>query len=506
MNPALSKSRGALFSRKSGVKPFVVKSVPHLKGIVTLSGDKSIAHRSIIISALSFAKTRIENFPTNKDCLSTLNVFKKLGVKITPKPLAAYRENSITVFVDGKGLDGLVKPNRPIFVGESGTTLRLILGVLAGQEFETRLTAGKSLSQRPMLRVNRPLRMMGAIIKSKISTTKSATMRGGLANYYGERGGFANNYGEKMQKLKIEEYPPITIRGRRLKPITYKLPVPSAQVKSAILLAALFTQGETKVIEPIPTRDHTERMLKLFKADIRVKRVKGQNIIIIKGRKELKSPGRIYIPADISSASFFIVAATLVRGSVLLIKNVCLNPSRIGIIRVLKRMGADIRITDYPCLPARQGLPITDYEPMGDILVKNNPLKGTMVTRKEIPSLIDELPVLMVAASLAKGKTIIKGVEELRVKETDRIRSMAKNLRKMRAKIIVSKAGNRENLIIEGIKQIKGAKIKSFGDHRTAMSMLIAGLVASGTTRIDSISCINKSFPNFLDVLGTLTH
>jgi 3-phosphoshikimate 1-carboxyvinyltransferase len=297
----------------------------------------------------------------------------------------------------------------------------------------------------------------------------------------------------ETRNTKHEEYPPITIRGGKLKPITYKMPVASAQVKSAILLAGLYAEGRTQAIESAKTRDHTERMLKLFKADIKLK----QNKIVIKGNQELVSPGRINIPGDISSAAFFLVSAAIIPGSKILIKNVSLNPWRMGLIKVLKRMGAKIRVTSYQ-------LPVTGYEPAGDILIRSSKLKGTTVGKEEIPSLIDELPILMVAASLAKGKTVLEGVGELRVKETDRIESMAENLMEMGAYIQIERAQGTENIIIEGVKNLKGNRVRSFGDHRTAMSMIVAGLKAEGKTLIDDITCISKSFPQFLALLEPL--
>jgi len=446
------------------MKPFAVSPVSCLQGEISLPGDKSIAHRAVILSALAQGKTRIENFPTNKDCLSTVNAFKRLGVKIT---LIRKKDAISTVKVSGAGLRGLKKPKGPVFIGESGTTFRLLLGVLAGQDFEARLLAGKSLSKRPMLRVIDPLRRMGAEVYG-IRTT-----------VYGRR----------------DEYPPITIKGGKLKPITYKVPVASAQVKSAILLAGLYASGATQVFEPIKTRDHTERMLGLFKARLKVK----GNIIVMKGGKELVPLKKIYVPGDISSAAFFIVLGTIAKNSRILIRNVSLNPTRAGILKVLERMGALIKIKN-------QKSKIKNGFPMGDILVKTSSLKGAFVSRREIPSLIDELPILMVAASLAQGRTVFEGVGELRVKETDRIKSMTQNLKKMGAKIEVIKVGNSENIVIHGVRQLKGAKVKSFGDHRTAMSMVVAGLVASRATLIDDISCINKSFPDFTTILSSLMH
>lgn len=445
---------------------FLVEPVRRLKGEVILSGDKSIAHRCVIISAISDSPTVIENFPANKDCLFTVKAFKKLGIKITRKS-----EGVITVY--GKGMYGLTKPDEPIFVGDSGTTLRLLLGLLAGQSFEVKLTGGESLSTRPMLRVTVPLRRMGAKIEAQ---TLVADGRG-------------------------EEHPPITIKGGNLKPVIYRMPIASAQVKSAILLAGLYAKGLTQVIEPIRTRDHTERMLKLFGADIKVK----ENKIVIRGNRGLFSPSRIYIPGDISSASFFVVLATILPDSQILVRNVGLNPLRMGIIKVLRRMGADIEIQNYRLPGSRpKSSEVKDYEPIGDLFVKSSPLRGTIVKKEEIPSLIDELPILMVAACNAKGRTIFEGVEELRVKETDRIRSMSENLMRMGADIRVIKGAGSEKIAIQCARELRGSQVRSYTDHRTAMSMVIAGLAAKGKTIIDDISCINKSFPDFLSILKTL--
>jgi 3-phosphoshikimate 1-carboxyvinyltransferase len=485
---------------------FLVKGPSCIKGEISFPGDKSIAHRSVILSALSQGKTTIQNFPANADCLSTIKAFRKLGIKITGK-LKVNTFNTINVF--GKGLRGLAPPKKPLFIGDSGTTFRLLLGVLAGQNFKIKLVAGKSLSKRPMLRVAHPLRLMGATITARPKPVNSLTLK-------------PANAGNPM-----EEYPPISILGAKLEAITYKIPVASAQVKSAILLAALYTNKITKVIEPIKTRDHTERMLKLFKANIKVK---GNNILI-KGDRELVCPGKIYIPGDLSSAGFFIVLACILSNSEILIKNVNLNPSRMGIVKVLKRMGAVIKVKSQKSLASRD--PALDRklkrgkgksaEPIGDILVKSSRLKGTMVKKEEIPSLIDELPVLMVAACFARGRSVFEGVGELRVKETDRIRSMVDNLQEMGADIKVKsqkspalrdpafdrklergKVKTVESIIIKGVLNLKGSRVKSFGDHRIAMSMIVAALMAKGKTVIDDISCINKSFPGFLSVLNQL--
>ncbi|OGX15429.1 MAG: 3-phosphoshikimate 1-carboxyvinyltransferase [Omnitrophica WOR_2 bacterium RBG_13_41_10] len=442
------------------MRPLLVQPASCLKGEVRLLGDKSIAHRAVILSAITPDKTVIKNFPNNQDCFFTIEAFKKLGIKIIP-----LNKSGSAIAVFGKGLWGLKKSRSPIFLGESGTTFRLLVGLLAAQGFSSCLTADESLSRRPMLRVIRPLRMMGAKIKAK----------------------------GKRQKAKVEEYPPVKIEGAALKGITYRMPVASAQVKSAILLAGLYAQGSTQIIEPVKTRDHSERMLKLFKAGLKLH----QNKIVIKGNRELVSPKMIYIPADISSASFFVVLATLLPDSRLLIKDVSLNPSRLGLIKALKRMGAQIQV-------ASRTSHIAGSEPIGDIIIKSSKLKGITVKKQEIPALIDELPILMVAASLACGRSLFKGIEELRAKETDRIRSMSQNLKAMGARISILRRSTRESMEIKGVPSLSGAKVKSFGDHRTAMSMVIAGLLAQSPTFIDDLNCINKSFPDFLALLKKL--
>jgi len=427
-----------------------------MRGKISLPGDKSIAHRAVILSALAQGKTAVKNIPLSEDCLATVDVLSKLGIKIILNRASC----QATVF--GRGLFGLNKPKGALFIKESGTTFRLLLGVLAGQKFKTKLNAGKSLSHRPMLRVIKPLRLMGGAIKSK--------------------------------RINKEEYAPLAITGAGLTGITYRLPVASAQVKSALLLAGLSGRGETKIIEPIKTRDHTERMLKLFKAALRVR----GNAITIKGGKELTSPRILYIPGDISSAAFFMVGANIIPDSKVLIKNAGFNPGRMGVIKALNKMGARVKIKKLKFSNCGN-------EPMGDILAGSSSLRGIRIKENEIPSLIDELPILMVAACLAKGKSVFENTGELRAKETDRIKSMLVNLTKMGAKIKVVKSRGRESIIIKGVKELRGAEVSSFGDHRTAMSMLIAGLAAKGPTRIDDISCINKSFPDFLKTLNSLT-
>jgi 3-phosphoshikimate 1-carboxyvinyltransferase len=434
--------------------PFVLKKRFIPRGKIKVPGDKSIAHRALLISAVASGTTTIKNFPIHDDSWATRNALVALGVKISPI--------SNQIKVSGRGLRGLSKPRKPIFVNNSGTTLRLLSGLLAGQNFKTKLVAAKYLAIRPMARVNIPLRMMGAEIIAR--------------------------------KKGLQEYPPITINGKiNLKGITYTLPVASAQVKSAILLAGLSAKGKTKVIEKVATRDHTERMLKTYGADITIKK----NKVILNPGKDLTSPGVIYIPGDISSAAFFMVLAAILPKAKITITGVSLNPSRSGIINVLKRMQANIKI-----LPVKSKT--KNAEPWGNIIVNSSSLKGTVVNPQKVPSLIDELPVLMVAACFARGKTIIRGVGELRVKETDRINSNLTNLLLMGADIRLVKTGNQEDIIINGLGALCGAQLKSFGDHRTAMSMVVAAMAAEGQSRIDDVSCINKSFPGFLATLNSL--
>ena len=428
---------------------YLIKPCHTIQGILNLPGDKSISHRAIILSSIAKGKTKIKNFSFSDDCLATLKSFRSLGVRIQS-------DGKSGLCVYGVGLKGLKKPKSKIYLGESGTSMRILIGLLSAQDFATRLDADRSLRNRPMLRVIEPLRLMGANIEAKAKGR--------------------------------DEYPPISIFPSSLKSISWKMVIPSAQVKSAILLAGLYAKGETKIYEPLKSRDHTERILKYFKANIRLK---GKSICI--SSSKLISPKQIQIPADISSATFFIVLACLLKGSCIKIKNLGLNPSRAGAIEALKKMGAKIIMKKSRS---------THFEPMFDVIVKSSTLKAIRVTKEKIPSLIDELPILIVAASLAKGRSIFEGVEELRVKETDRIKSMFWNLSRMGVKIETRKKNKKETLIITGTDILKGASLKSFGDHRTAMSMIVAGLLADSSSRIDEIRCINKSFPDFLKVLN----
>ena len=433
------------------MKPVKIQPISGLRGEVKLPGDKSISHRAAIVSAIASGKTRIRNFLFSDDCLVTLNALENLGVRV----VCNEKEGEVTITSGGR-----FRPSKSALdMGESGTSARILLGVLAALDFKTRLRAAKSLSRRPMARVIKPLRLMGA----KIRATKKGK----------------------------DEFLPIEVFPSNLCGIEWRQKIPSAQVKSAILLAGLYAEGETIVSEPVPSRDHTERMLKLFGANLVIHKDK---ISIVKS--ELITPKEIFIPADSSSAAFFIVAALLTKNAKLLIKDVGINPTRMGAINVLKRMGADIRIinTDSSNL----------YEPMADIEVRSSDLCATTIKAGEIPTLIDELPILMVAAGRAKGKTVIEGAQELRVKETDRISSLTSNLMKLGVNIKVKALKKNVRIEIFGTNKFLGTNLKSFGDHRTAMSMYVAALTALGPSTLDDTQCINKSFPQFLSTFKHL--
>lgn len=431
--------------------PHRITPCQKIRGTINLFGDKSISHRSVIISALAHGATRIENISFSNDCMATIHAMRSLGVKIK-------RLGNDTLAVNGVGLFGLRKPRRTMNVGESATTMRILAGVLCAQNFVTTLDGKESLRKRPMLRVLEPLRRMGAEIQGR------------------RRGN--------------DEYPPLRISPAKLKALRWKMPVASAQVKSAILLAGMYAHGVSFVYEPVRSRDHTERMLRYFKATIKVT---GRKISI--GPCGLISPKSMRIPGDISSASFFIVLACILKNSCVSVRNVLFNQTRCGIVDVLKEMGGRIQITNK-----RQAY----GEPVADLIIRSSLLKAVTVSEKRIPALIDELPILMVAASFARGTTVLEGVGELRVKETDRISSMVTNLSKMGVLIESKLKGNKEVIMIQGKPELKGGSFRSFGDHRTAMSMAIAGLAANSVSTIDEVACVAKSFPNFFEILKYL--
>jgi len=416
-----------------------------LRGELSPPSDKSISHRAIIFSALAEGRSMIRNFLQAEDPLQTLRAFRQLGVKIEDETPNG------EIIIHGKGLKGLKESGEIIDCGNSGTTMRLMSGVLAGQPFTSKLTGDKYLLRRPMQRIITPLAEMGAIISSE------------------DNG-----------------YPPLTIKGGELKPINYSSPVASAQVKSAILLAGLYCEGLTTIMEPEKSRDHTERMLKAAGVNITIRGLE----VGVKGRAFLK-PMDIIIPGDFSSAAFFMVAASVIPGSKVFIKNTGINPTRTGLTDILKMMGADIKFHNVREVSG---------EPVADISVKYAELKGIQIGGEMLLRAIDEFPILCIAAAKAVGTTRITGAGELRVKESDRIASMASELRKMGVPVEELVDG----IVIEGREKLNGAVVQSHGDHRIAMAMLIAGLVADGETRVEDTDCVNTSFPRFMEMLRSL--
>ena len=425
-----------------------VSTLGRFSAAIEVPGDKSISHRAVILGSLARGKTVLRHFLEADDCLRTEAAFQRMGVDIS-------RKGSVWV-IRGKGLWALCDPRRPIYLGNSGTSMRLLLGVLAGQPFRVTLTGDRSLSRRPMRRVADPLMKMGASIKGRSGA----------------------------------DHPPLTIQGGLLRPMRHTLSIPSAQVKSALLLAGLYPEGETAVREPIQTRDHTERLLPAFGK--KVKKTE-HTVSVIGGKDDLRGTD-FYVPGDPSSAAFFVVLAALSPGSDLLIRRVGLNPTRTYFLEILKRMKAKIEIR------IRSGR--SAVEPWGDLFIRGaSRLQATRIRAEEVPSLIDELPILMVAAAAAEGPTVIQGASELRVKETDRIASMVTNLSKMGVAIW----SRGDTIAIRGGNPFKANRVKSFGDHRTAMSCLIAGCLAEGKTTVEETACIQTSFPGFLSLLRSLS-
>jgi 3-phosphoshikimate 1-carboxyvinyltransferase len=403
--------------------------------------DKSITHRALIIGSISEKTIIIRNPLLSGDTISTMNCLLKLGKEIEKK---------------GKEIEikpGKIKePEEILYCGNSGTTARLLSGLLSGHDFFSVLDGDSSLRKRPMGRIVEPLREMGAIIHAR---GKDSVL-------------------------------PMAIKGGNLRGINYELKIPSAQVKSAIILSAIFADGETVIKENLKSRDHTERMLKWLGADITVE----DKMIKIEGGSKI-SDGEITVPGDISSASFFICGATLVKGSKIVIENVGLNPTRTGILEILKRMGASIKILD---------LRKQCNEEIGEIEAKYSQLKGIEIEEHEIPFIIDEIPLISLLATQAEGITNIKGAKELRYKESDRIHALCDSLSKMGSKIEETEDG----IVVEGPSLLRGAKVSSYGDHRIAMTLLIASLIAKGETIIDDLDCIKISYPNFINDLFSL--
>lgn len=416
-----------------------------LRGTLIIPGDKSISHRSIMFGSLAEGDTEIRGFLYGEDCLSTVGAFRKMGISIDVS------EETITVH--GKGLYGLTAPQDIIDVGNSGTTIRLLSGILAGQSFSTVLTGDDSIRKRPMSRVIQPLSIMGANIAGQNNNTLA----------------------------------PLEVTGTPLHAISYVSPVASAQVKSAILLAGLYADGWTEVIEPSLSRNHTELMLRSFGAEV----VCEGNVSRVKGKPVLKGQ-TILVPGDISSAAYLLVAASIIPNSEVYLKNVGLNPTRTGILDVLWEMGADLTITNKR---------VSGGEAMGDITVRSAKLHGTTIAGDLIPRLIDEIPVLAVAAACAEGITEIRDAQELKVKESNRLETVVQGLRAFGVTLEVLENGLR---IMGGNPLQKGAVCNSCGDHRIAMSMCIAALVAQGDTEIEQFEAVSVSWPTFWDDLQSL--
>jgi len=427
-----------------------------LKGTITVPGDKSITHRALILTALAEGTSVLSRYCRGEDCLNTMRALQALGVPVEETP------DELTVH--GKGFWGLSEPTGPIDCGNSGTGIRLLAGLLAGQDFFTVLTGDESIRRRPMGRVVKPLRGMGAVIA-------------------GRKGG---------------ELAPLAITGTRLHGIAYDSPVASAQVKSSLLLAGLFAEGVTRLSEPRLSRDHTERMFQYFGIPL----TRAGATLALQGRPAVGWSGRsVVIPGDFSAAAFFIVAATIVPGSDITIRNVGVNPTRTGLLDVMRMMGAQIHI-----VAQREEV----GEPVADLHVRSAPLEGVTIGPDLIPQTIDEFPILCVAAAVAHGDTLISGAEELRVKESDRIATMSAELKAMGAKILERPDG----MLIEGSgrpgengRLQAAGTAKSHGDHRVAMALAIGGLTAEANTTIADVECVETSFPNFHDTLSVLlTH
>lgn len=421
-----------------------IKPAGPLKGTIAVPGDKSITHRAIILSALAEGDSTISTYCRGEDCLNTMRAFQAMGIQIEERPEQ--------LRVRGKGFWGLTEPAQPLDCGNSGTGIRLMAGVLAGQDFFTILTGDDSIRRRPMGRVVKPLREMGAAIA-------------------GRKGG---------------ELAPLAITGSRLRGLTYTSPVASAQVKSSLLLAGLYAEGVTRVSEPRRSRDHTERLFRYFGIPVQ----EDGSTVSIQGRPSVGWAGKpVVVPGDLSAAAFFIVGASLVPGSDVTMTSVGVNPTRTGVLEILTEMGANIQVLNRRNEAG---------EPVADLRVRAASLHGIRIGAERIPQTIDEFPILCVAAVLAEGETTITGAGELRVKESDRIATMTTELRKMGASI----EETNEGLIIQGLgamktKRLRGAACTSYGDHRVAMSMAIAGLTAEGETKIQDTDCIETSFPGF---------
>ena len=419
-----------------------------LRGTLTVSGDKSISHRAVMLGSLATGTTEIEGFLPGEDCLSTIRCFRSMGVQI--------EQNGSSVKVFGRGLRELTAPAGILDCGNSGTTTRLLSGVLAAQHFNSVLSGDASIQRRPMKRIMIPLRAMGADITS----------------------------------VSGNDCAPLSVHGKQLYGIHFNSPIASAQVKSAVLLAGLYASGQTTVTEPALSRDHTERMLRSFGAKVLTGNFEDRPSVTVTETQNLYGT-EISVPGDISSAAFFLVGASIVPGSEVVLRNVGINPTRDGVISALRAMGAKIEV-----LEVRN----EDSEPAADLLVRYAPLHGTEIGGALIPRLIDELPVLAAAAAVAEGRTVIRDAAELKVKESNRIRTMAEGLSRLGATVEETEDG----LIIDGGAALHGGAVESYSDHRIAMSFAILSLVTYGEVRISDPDCVNISAPTFYEDLKSL--
>jgi 3-phosphoshikimate 1-carboxyvinyltransferase len=423
---------------------FCVQSGGALRGKARVPGDKSISHRSIMLGAIAEGETEIVGFLEAEDCLATMQAFRAMGVRIEGPDQGRVR-------IHGVGLKGLQAPKEPLYLGNSGTSMRLLSGLLAGQRFDSVLTGDASLSKRPMLRVTEPLRAMGALIETSETGTAPIKMRGGAL----------------------------------LKGMHYDMPIASAQVKSCLLLAGLYAEGQTSVREPAQTRDHTERMLAGFSYPVR----RDGDVVCVRAGGTLKA-SHIDVPSDISSAAFFMVGACIAENSEVILEHVGINPTRTGVIDILRLMGAEIEVLN----PREAG-----GEPVAEIRIRSSRLHGIDIPESLVPLAIDEFPVLFVAAACAEGETRLTGAAELRVKESDRIQVMADGL----TTLGIFAEPTADGILIRG-GQLSGGRVHAHGDHRIAMAFSIAALRANGRIEIDDCANVNTSFPNFVKLARNL--
>lgn len=422
---------------------FIVNPSTSLQGTLRVDGDKSISHRAIMLGSLAEGITEVSGFLEGEDTLATLNAFRAMGVTIE-------RPEMRRLVIQGVGLHGLKMPAKPLYLGNSGTSMRLLAGIMVGQQFVVEMTGDPSLSRRPMRRVTEPLTLMGG----KIEASEQGT-------------------------------PPLKIHVcQGLKPINYDLPVASAQVKSCLLLAGLYANGQTCVTEPVPTRDHTERMLQGFGYTVQ----REDNKICLRGQGQLTGHS-IDVPADISSAAFFMVAASIAQNADITLQHVGINPTRTGCLSILKQMGADITL-----LNERE----VSGEPVADIHIRSAPLSGIEIPQEFVPLAIDEFPALFIAAACAQGETVLRGAEELRVKESDRIQTMAEGLQKLG----IQAQPTEDGIVIQG-GTIQGGTVDSHGDHRVAMAFTVASLRAQSMIKVLDCNNVATSFPHFTELAQT---